>query len=347
MERKAPAGRVCVRPLGPGADGLPKWPEYTRRSVNVNTLTFHFFSPNFMKYVTFSLASDVVPRLGVVHGDRVIDTAMLPAGDWRPPSSLLDLIQQGPDAWRRMRDLVDRAPAAIGHPIAEIRWHAPIPRPAKNVFCLGRNYVAHAEEAARARGQEVKIPTIPVIFTKAPTTVTGPFDDIVVDRAVTQQVDWEVELGAIVGKTGRNIPKSDALSHIFGYTVINDVSARDLQQQHMQWFKGKSLDGFCPMGPLVVTADEFGDPQTKQLQLRVNGVTKQDASTAKMIFAVDLIIEWLSKGLTLEAGDIIATGTPEGVGMGRTPQEFLANGDVLETEVEGIGTLRNRIRDVQ
>jgi len=193
----------------------------------------------------------------------------------------------------------------------------------------------------------VKIPTIPVIFTKAPTTVTGPFDDIVVDRAVTQQVDWEVELGAIVGKTGRNIPKSDALSHIFGYTVINDVSARDLQQQHMQWFKGKSLDGFCPMGPLVVTADEFGDPQTKQLQLRVNGVTKQDASTAKMIFAVDLIIEWLSKGLTLEAGDIIATGTPEGVGMGRTPQEFLANGDVLETEVEGIGILRNRIRDVQ
>ena len=193
----------------------------------------------------------------------------------------------------------------------------------------------------------MKIPTIPVIFTKAPTTVTGPFDDIVVDRAVTQQVDWEVELGAIIGKTGRNIPKSDALSHIFGYTVINDVSARDLQQQHMQWFKGKSLDGFCPMGPLVVTADEFGDPQTKQLQLRVNGVTKQDASTAKMIFAVDVIIEWLSKGLTLEAGDIIATGTPEGVGMGRTPQEFLANGDVLETEVEGIGTLRNRIRDVQ
>jgi 2-keto-4-pentenoate hydratase/2-oxohepta-3-ene-1,7-dioic acid hydratase in catechol pathway len=300
-----------------------------------------------MKYATFSLASDVVPRLGVVRGDRVLDTAMLPAGDWRPPSSVLDLIQQGPDAWRRMRELVDRAPAGIGHPIAEIRWHAPIPRPAKNVFCLGRNYVAHAEEAARARGQEVKIPTIPVIFTKAPTSVTGPFDDIVVDRAVTQQVDWEVELGAIIGRTGRNIPKSDALSHIFGYTVINDVSARDLQQQHMQWFKGKSLDGFCPMGPLVVTADEFGDPQTKQLQLRVNGVTKQDASTAKMIFAVDVIIEWLSKGLTLEAGDIIATGTPEGVGMGRAPQEFLANGDVLETEVEGIGTLRNRIRDVQ
>ena len=135
-----------------------------------------------------------------------------------------------------------------------------------------------------------------MIFTKAPTTVTGPFDDILVDRAVTQQVDWEVELGAIIGKTGRNISKSDALNHVFGYTVINDVTARDLQQQHVQWFKGKSLDGFCPMGPVVVTADEFGDPQTKQVQLRVNGVTKQDASTANMIFAVDVIIEWLSKG---------------------------------------------------
>jgi len=300
-----------------------------------------------MKYATFSLPSDVVPRLGVLRADRMIDASQLAAAGWRPPSSLLDLIQQGPDSWRRMRDLVDQASPETGHPIAGIRWHAPIPRPPKNVFCLGRNYVAHAEEAARARGQEVKIPTIPVIFTKAPTSVSGPFDDILVDRAVTQQVDWEVELGAIIGKTGRNISKADALQHVFGYTVINDVSARDLQQQHMQWFKGKSLDGFCPMGPLVVTADEFGDPQTKQLQLRVNGATKQDASTSKMIFAVDQIIEWLSKGLTLEAGDIIATGTPEGVGMGRTPQEFLADGDLLETEVEGIGTLRNRIRDVR
>jgi 2-keto-4-pentenoate hydratase/2-oxohepta-3-ene-1,7-dioic acid hydratase in catechol pathway len=149
-----------------------------------------------------------------------------------------------------------------------------------------------------------------------------------------------------MGIAGRNISRADALAHVFGYTVINDVSARDLQQQHLQWFKGKSLDGFCPMGPLVVTADEFGDPQTKRLQLRVNGATKQDASTADMIFAVDVIIEWLSKGLTLEAGDIVATGTPEGVGMGRTPQEFLLDGDVVEAEVEGIGTLRNRIKDL-
>jgi 2-keto-4-pentenoate hydratase/2-oxohepta-3-ene-1,7-dioic acid hydratase in catechol pathway len=192
----------------------------------------------------------------------------------------------------------------------------------------------------------MKIPTVPVIFTKAPTAVSGPFDDIHVDRQLTRQVDWEVELGVVIGTTSRNIPKADALRHVFGYTVINDVSARDLQQQHIQWFKGKSLDGFCPMGPVVVTADEFGDPQAKRLQLRVNGVTKQDGSTANMIFPVDVIVEWLSKGLTLEAGDVIATGTPEGVGMGRTPQEFLQNGDVIESEVEGIGTLRNRIVDL-
>jgi len=300
-----------------------------------------------MKYATFSTADNPTPRLGVVHSDRLIDVAAL-APNWRgrAPFSLLELIQQGPDAWQQMKQLVEVAGGTSALPLANIRWHAPIPRPPKNIFCLGRNYVAHAEEAAKARGQEVKIPTVPVIFTKAPTTVCGPFDEVPVDRTVTQQVDWEVELGAVIGWPGRNIPRADALRHVFGYTAINDLSARDLQQQHMQWFKGKSLDGFCPMGPVVVTADEFGDPQSKQLQLRVNGVTKQDASTAGMIFPVDVIIEWLSKGLTLEAGDVIATGTPEGVGLARTPQEFLHDGDVVETEVEGIGVLRNQIRDI-
>src|SRR5262245_40324913 len=174
-----------------------------------------------MKYATFSLASDVVPRLGVVRGDRMIDTAVLSAANWRPPTSLLDLIQQGPEAWQRMRELVEqhdtgsdiRDSAGRSHPVSSVRWHAPIPRPSKNVFCLGRNYVAHAEEAARARGQEVKIPTIPVIFTKVPTSVAGPFDDIPVDRNVTQQVDWEVELGAIVGKTARNIARAEEIQH--------------------------------------------------------------------------------------------------------------------------------------
>jgi len=297
-----------------------------------------------MKFAMFSLVSEAAPRLGLVRGDHLVDMKAACAPTWPDaPSTLLALIQAGPDAWQQMRAMAADAAGAPSHPVSSVRWHAPIPRPCKNVFCLGRNYVAHAREAAQARGQEVKIPTVPVIFTKAPTTVSGPFDDILVDRTATQQVDWEAELGVVIGAGGRNISRGDALRHVFGYTVINDLSARDLQQQHGQWFKGKSLDGFCPMGPVLVTADEFGDPQTKRLQLRVNGATKQDASTANMIFRVDVIIEWLSKGMTLEAGDVIATGTPEGVGMGRTPQEFLKDGDIVETEVEGIGMLRNRI----
>jgi 2-keto-4-pentenoate hydratase/2-oxohepta-3-ene-1,7-dioic acid hydratase in catechol pathway len=299
-----------------------------------------------MKYVMFSLGFDPAPRLGLLRGDVIADLKTAAPPTWPDaPGTLVDLIHRGPDAWRRMADIGTAASGGHSHLASTVRWHAPIPRPAKNVFCLGLNYAAHAKESSQARGREMKIPTVPVIFTKAPTTVSGPFDDVEVDRQVTQQVDWEVELGVVIGKSGRNIAKANALGHVFGYTVINDLSARDLQQAHMQWFKGKSLDGFCPMGPVVVTADEFGDPQTKRLQLRVNGVTKQDGQTANMIFPVDVIIEWLSKGLTLEAGDVIATGTPEGVGMGRTPQEFRHTGDVVETEVEGIGILRNRIVD--
>ena len=297
-----------------------------------------------MRYATFSPDSDAAPRLGALVADRMVDVAAALRGQWsgEPPASLLALIDQGPDAWRRAADLIGSARRDAAHPLAGIRWHAPIPRPRKNVFCLGLNYKAHAAESARAKGIPVVIPTIPVFFTKVPTTVSGPFADVAIDRAVTAKVDWEVELGVVVGRAGRNIPRADALAHVFGYTAINDLSARDLQSDHLQWFKGKSLDGFCPMGPVVVTADEFGDPQAKRVQCRVNGATKQDSNTADMIFPVDLAIEWLAKGLTLEPGDIIATGTPEGVGMGRTPQEFLRPGDVVETEVEGIGVLRNR-----
>jgi len=208
---------------------------------------------------------------------------------------------------------------------------------------MGLNYLAHARESGAARGKDPKLPARPVLFTKAPTTVSGPYDDVPVDWSVTEQVDWEVELGVIVGRTGRDISRANALSHVFGYTVINDLSAREVQIGHIQWFKGKSLDGFCPMGPVIVTADEFGDPQQKRLRTRLNGISKQDASTSDMIFPVDSIVEWLSKGMTIEAGDIIATGTPEGVGLGRTPPEYMKDGDVVETEVEGIGTLRNRI----
>lgn len=279
-----------------------------------------------MRHATFSLPGDLTTRLGVIDGQHIVEAR----------GSLLDLIREGPESGRRRPD-------GRRHALADIRWHSPIPRPAKNVYCVGRNYLTHIEEGARARGQEVKIPKVPVFFTKATTSVTGPFDEIRVERSVTEQVDWEIELAVVIGVGGRNIARADALSHVFGYTIVNDVSARDVQTAHFQFFKGKSLDGFCPIGPVVVTPDEFGDPQSKQLTLRVNGVEKQNGNTGSMIFPVDVIIEWLSKGLTLEPGDIIATGTPEGVGMGRVPPEYLQDGDVMESEIKQIGTMRNRM----
>ena len=213
----------------------------------------------------------------------------------------------------------------------------------KNIICLGLNYASHVQETSKP-GRQPKLPDRPVFFTKAATAVNGPYDPVRWDTSATEQVDYEVELAVVIGVDGKNIARDRAARHVFGYTIVNDVSARDLQFAHGQWFKGKSLDGFCPMGPVVVTADEFGDPQDKRLSLRVNGDLRQNATTRDMIFAVDAIIESLSRGMTLEAGDIIATGTPEGVGLGRTPPEYLKDGDVMEAEIEGIGTLRNQIR---
>ncbi len=307
-----------------------------------------------MRYATFSLPNDAHRRIGLAIGSLMFDLEKLVGQDWVEPfpRSLHEFIQAGPEAWRRvvLRVKDTRAQSRgepMSYPLEQVRLHAPIPRPAKNIVCLGLNYVTHLEETARARGRQAKIPEVPVFFTKAPTAVNGPFDPIRWDRSATATVDWEAELGVVIGIGGRDISRARALEHVFGYTVINDLSARDLQQQHYQWFKGKSLDGFCPMGPVLVTAEEFGDPQQKQVSLRVNGVVKQSASTADMIFPVAVIIEYLSRGMTLEAGDVISTGTPEGVGLGRTPPEYLKDGDWVETEVEGIGLLRNQIVAVE
>ena len=305
-----------------------------------------------MRYATFSLKSDPTERLGAVlpgGSDSIYDIhALLAAPAGSLPRTLPELIREGKDAWTRLSARISQAaagdvPANARYAGSVVRWHAPISHPSKNITCLGLNYSSHVKESAQARGREVKMPEHPVFFTKSPTTVNGPYDPIPWDPAITAQVDYEVELGIVIGLGGRNIPRSKALEHVFGYTVINDVSARDLQMRHLQWFKGKSLDGFCPMGPVVVTADEFGNPQAKKIGTRVNGVQKQDSTTANMIFPVDVIIEVLSKGMTIEPGDVIATGTPEGVGLGRTPQEWLGDGDMVETEVEGIGTLRNQV----
>ena len=306
-----------------------------------------------MRYVTFSTAGDATERLGTLDDNTITDVGSLSSVTNAPPlpGSLLELVRQGPAVWRRLSEFLEatRSARSTGsqrgrtYPVAEVHLHAPIPRPTKNVFCVGRNYLSHIKEGARARGKAVAVSSVPVFFTKPPTSVIGPNDDIPWDRAVTQQVDWEVELGVIIGIGGRNISRQEALAHVFGYTVVNDVSARDLQASHVQFFKGKSLDGFCPIGPVVITADQFPDPQSTSLTLRVNNVIKQSGNTRDMIFPIDRLIESLSHGLTLEAGDIIATGTPDGVGFARTPPEFLQVGDVMETEVEGIGTMVNRI----
>jgi 2-keto-4-pentenoate hydratase/2-oxohepta-3-ene-1,7-dioic acid hydratase in catechol pathway len=300
-----------------------------------------------MRYAMFSTPDDGTPRLGVVGDAGIADVRHLLDGS--APPTLLDLIQFGSTVWqatagRLASKLVDARGAAV-YDAASITWHAPIPRPLKNIVCLGLNYVSHIRETTNV-DKAMKVPDVPVFFTKASTAASGPNDAIPWDPSTTQQLDYEAELGVIVGVKGKNIPRANALQHVFGYTIVNDVSARDLQFGHKQWFKGKSLDGFCPMGPVVVTADEFGDPQAKRVRLRVNGETRQDATTGDMLFPVSAIIEHLSRGMTIEPGDIIATGTPEGVGLGRTPPEYLNDGDLVETEIEGIGMLRNRIERV-
>jgi len=228
-------------------------------------------------------------------------------------------------------------------PLADVRLLAPL-RPHKNVFCVGRNYVAHAEEAARARGVAVDLPKAPAFFTKAPTAIVGPDIELDLDPGVSEKYDWEAELAVVIGRACRDVAAADALDAIFGYTCLNDVTARDLQQLHQQWFKGKSLDASCPMGPWIVDARDVPDPQLLDVELTLDGERKQFASTAQMIFPVREIIASLARGMTLEPGDVIATGTPEGVGFARTPPEFLRDGQEMIVSVAGVGTLRNRVR---
>jgi 2-keto-4-pentenoate hydratase/2-oxohepta-3-ene-1,7-dioic acid hydratase in catechol pathway len=287
-------------------------------------------------------------RLGVLSGGpylTVIDLSELAAatGSAPPPADLLALIDAGDSGLDSVRKLMAKLTPSAGvpviRPLAGLELLAPLDPPRGNVIAIGRNYAKHAAETA-ARGEEPKPPTV---FTKAITTITGPNDEIPIDPAVSDEIDWEVELGLVIGKAGINITREDALEHVFGYMVVNDVTARDIQSDWGgQYFKGKSLDSSCPSGPWVVTRDEVADPQSLKLQLRVNGTVKQDSSTANMIYPVDAIISWISIGMTLLPGTMVATGTPEGVGFARTPPEFIHVGDVVEAEVEGIGALRNK-----
>jgi 2-keto-4-pentenoate hydratase/2-oxohepta-3-ene-1,7-dioic acid hydratase in catechol pathway len=231
-------------------------------------------------------------------------------------------------------------------PIASVQLLAPIPRPARNVFCVGKNYHEHAKEFAGSgfdsSAKEV-VPEAPVIFTKPSSTVIGPGASIPNYLDPTDSTDYEGELTVIIGRGGRGITKADALSHVFGYTIVNDVTARTLQHKHRQWFIGKGIDGFCPMGPAILTADEMPDPTKMRLTTSVNGERRQDASVSDLIFDIPTLIETLSAGITLEPGDLIATGTPAGVGLGFKPPRFLKKGDVVTIEVTGIGKLENPV----
>lgn len=226
----------------------------------------------------------------------------------------------------------------------QTRLMAPIPWPRKNVVMLGINYREHVEEGARARSLEIKYPEYPVYFTKPATSVIGHLGKVIKHKA-TDKLDWEVELAVVIGKRGRDIPKEKAYEHVFGYTICLDMTARELQRIHGQWFKGKSLDTFCPIGPWIVHKSALPGPQQVRLICRVNGEVMQDGNTRDMIFDIPTIIESLSHGLTLEPGDIISTGTPSGVGFARVPPVFLKPGDKVEAEVEGIGTLAVEIAE--
>jgi 2-keto-4-pentenoate hydratase/2-oxohepta-3-ene-1,7-dioic acid hydratase in catechol pathway len=275
------------------------------------------------------------------------DQTLVPVGDLVPgaPEDMLSLLGSGPSAVDRLKQAAARATGGLR--LAEARLAAPIPRPRRNVFCVGWNYSEHFAEGQGMRGRSddpPQIPEFPALFSKQPNTVVGPEAPVLHPAPMSNELDWEVELAVIIGRGGRDISEERAYEHVFGYTVGNDVSVRDVQRRHGgQWFKGKNFDTHCPLGPWIVTADEVGDPHNLRITLRVNGVTKQDSNTRFMVFRIPRIIKEFSSGLRLEPGDVLLTGTPEGVGFARKPPEFLKVGDVMEAQIEGIGILRNMV----
>lgn len=294
-----------------------------------------------LKLLTF-LDESGREQLGILQSTRVLVTNSTEISD-----GMQGFIEAGPTAWTKAQTTLKQAsenPAqADWLPLEGLRVLAPIPRPRKNVFCVGRNYKEHIIEMARSRGIEPSFPKVPEFFSKPITTVVGHEADVERHAKNTNSLDYEVEIGVVIGKRIRDVTEQEALAAVFGYTVINDITARDAQRAHGQFFKGKSFDSTCPIGPCIVTADEYGDPAGHALTLKINGEIRQNSNTSDLLFSVPQIIASLSAALTLEPGDIIATGTPSGVAQGMTPPKWLDVGDVVEAEVEGIGILRNRI----
>ena len=262
--------------------------------------------------------------------------------------SLQVLIEGGPEAFAALQQVVQEAEAG-GYPGARYPagtpLMAPLPSPLKNVFCVGRNYAEHIAEGEKAQNIKVGITDHPVYFTKPPTSIVAPDGDVLIFPNLSEAVDYEVELAVVIGKAGRDIQKENAYDHVFGYTILNDITARDIQRRHGgQYFKGKGLDGSCPIGPWIVTADTIKDPQNLGISLSVNGETRQNGRTSDMIFDIPTLIASLSEGLTLEPGDILATGTPSGVGYAMNPPQFLKAGDTVVCTIAEIGQLKNTVR---
>ena len=300
-----------------------------------------------MRLVTYRDSIEAAARLGAVVDDLVVDVEKIGVhAGVSLPASMLAFIDLGPPASVALKKLLGDCnglwPVGAARPLANVRLLAPIPRPRKNIFGIGLNYVEHVAESSRALDTAKELPKQPVIFSKPPTSVIGPDDAIEHDKAITQQLDWEVELAVVIGRTARRVTEAEALNHVFGYSVMIDVSARD-NRRAGQWIYSKGQDTYAPFGPCIVTADEIGGPHALDLWLTVNGVEKQRSNTRHMLFKVQLLISDISAAITLEPGDIIATGTPDGVGAGRNPQEWLWPGDVVEAEVAGIGRLRHPV----
>jgi 2-keto-4-pentenoate hydratase/2-oxohepta-3-ene-1,7-dioic acid hydratase in catechol pathway len=301
-----------------------------------------------MRLITFSHRNSA-PRLGARIDDLVVDLGALAAqaGVDLPPD-LLSLIQAGQPALAAAQALLDgdpaTRPAGSVHPLAEVTLQAPL-RPGK-IVGVGLNYVEHVEESSRSLDTAKELPDRPVLFGKPATAVTGPGQPILHNADLTKQLDWECELAVVIGRTASRVSEEDAWDHIFGYSIMNDISARD-QRRSGQWFFSKGQDSYAPFGPAVVTADEIPDPLSLDVSLRVNGVVMQDSNTRHMLFSIPRLIADISSGMTLEPGDVISTGSPSGVGAGMVPPQFLNPGDLVEATIEAIGTLTNPVIDAR
>ncbi len=297
-----------------------------------------------MRFVTFATTPDGESRLGiVVDDDTVVDLVKALAGTVDVPARLIDYVWAGPSLHERVRAAVSAMaswPAGTTHPIASVTLRAPL-RPGK-IVGVGLNYVEHVEESSRTLDTDKDLPTRPVLFSKPGTAVVGPNEPIRHNGAMTQQLDWECELAVVMGRVAQGVSEADAYDYVFGYSITNDISARD-QRRSGQWFFSKGQDSYAPFGPMIVTTDEIPDPHTLQLRLTVNGDQRQNGNSKHMLFKIPTLIADISSGVTLEPGDVIATGSPQGVGAAMDPPTFLKPGDVVEATIERIGTLRNPV----